>query len=123
MFCGRKLNHRTNKLYERALRIVYCDYASHYEELLKKDGTVTIHWRNLRTLAIKMYKISNDFSPISWLNHVFHRIPDQLLKWKKTQMETWNVPKNKMLISQRLKRYGVYNLLSNVVLSLSYRMI
>ena len=31
---------------------------------LKKDGTVTIHQRNLRTLAIEMYKISNDFSPI-----------------------------------------------------------
>ena len=43
MLYGSTLNHRINKLHERTLRIVYCDYASHYEELLKKDGTVTIH--------------------------------------------------------------------------------
>ena len=33
-------------------------------ELLDKDDTVTIHQRNLRILAIEMYKISNDLSPL-----------------------------------------------------------
>ena len=65
MFCGRTLNHRLNKLHERAFRIAYCDYKSNFEELLEKDGTVTIHQRNLRTLVIEMCKISNDFSPFS----------------------------------------------------------
>ena len=64
MFCGRKLNHRTNKLYERALRIVYCDYSSDSKELLNKDATVAIHQRNLKALAIEMYKISNNLSPV-----------------------------------------------------------
>ena len=64
MFCGRRLNHRINKLHERALRIAYNDYSSDFVELLAKDDTVTIHQRNLRVLAIEMYKISNDLSPL-----------------------------------------------------------
>ena len=64
MFCGRRLNHRINKLHERALRIAYNDYSSDFVELLAKDDTVTIHQRNLRILAIEMYKISNDLSPL-----------------------------------------------------------
>ena len=63
MFCGRRLNHKINKLHERALRIAYNDYSSSFQELLTKDDTVTIHQRNLRALAIEMYKISNDLSP------------------------------------------------------------
>ena len=36
----------------------------HPPELLAGDNTVTIHQRNLRTLAIEMYKISNDLSTL-----------------------------------------------------------
>ena len=32
MFCGRKINHKINYLHERALRLVYCDYSSTFEE-------------------------------------------------------------------------------------------
>ena len=64
MFCSRTLNHRINRLHERALRIAYDDYLSDFEELLIKDNTVTIHKRNLRKLAIEMYKISNNLSPL-----------------------------------------------------------
>ena len=38
MFWRGTLNHRLNKLHERALRIAYCDYASTFEEHLKKEG-------------------------------------------------------------------------------------
>ena len=48
----------------RALRIAYDDYLSDFEELLVKDNTVTIHKPNLRKLAIEMYKISNNLSPL-----------------------------------------------------------
>ena len=64
MFWRKTLNHMINKLHERALRNAYCNYAPNFEEPFKKDGTVTIHQRNLRTLAIEMYKILNDLSPI-----------------------------------------------------------
>ena len=63
MFCGRTLNHRINRIHERALRIAYDDYLSDFEELLVEYNTLTIHKRSLRKLAIEMYKISNNLSP------------------------------------------------------------
>ena len=45
------------------MRIAYDDYSSDFEELLEKDDTIPVHKRNLRTLAIEMYKISNNLSP------------------------------------------------------------
>lgn len=64
MFCSRNLNHKINRLHERALRIAYKDYESSFYELLEKDCTVTIHQRNLRALAIEMYKISHNLCPM-----------------------------------------------------------
>ena len=63
MFCSRKMNHKINRIQERALRIVYLDYYSNFEELLKKDGSVTIHHRNIQAIAIEMYKVVNDLGP------------------------------------------------------------
>ena len=63
MICGRTANNKINRLHERALRIAYEDFESTFEELLTKDGSVTIHQRNLRALAIEMYKVSNKLSP------------------------------------------------------------
>ena len=60
MFCSRKLNKKINRLHERALRIAYEDYISSFEELLVKDGFVTIHQRNLKALAVEMYKLSHE---------------------------------------------------------------
>ena len=51
------------RLYERALRIAYADYTSRFEEFLIKDGTVTVHHRNLRVLVIEMYKVFHNQSP------------------------------------------------------------
>ena len=64
MFCCRSLNHRINRLHEKALRIAYDDYLSDFEELLIKDNTVTIHKGNLRKIAIEMYKILNNLPPL-----------------------------------------------------------
>ena len=46
------------------LRIVYNDEELSFQEMLNKDGSVTIHHRNLQKLAIEMYKIKNQISPI-----------------------------------------------------------
>ena len=58
----RNMNRIINGLHKRALRIAYD--GSHFEELLAKDDTETVQKRNLRTLAIEMYKISNNISPL-----------------------------------------------------------
>jgi len=60
---SRTLNTRINKLQERALRIVYRDDNSTYQELLQKDNTVTVHQNRIHRLAIEMYKIINNISP------------------------------------------------------------
>ena len=43
MFCGRKSNNRINYLHERALRIAYNDNQSSFENLLRKDRSVSVY--------------------------------------------------------------------------------
>ena len=63
MFCSRSINNRINRLHERALRIVYNDYISSFDTLLSKDGSVSIHHRNVQRVAIEMFKIKHGLSP------------------------------------------------------------
>ena len=63
MFHSRQINHKINKLHEGALRVVYNDHFSSFEELLPKGKSVTVHQRILQTLATEMYKILNGLSP------------------------------------------------------------
>ena len=60
---SRTLNNKINKLHERALRQVYTDKNLTFEQMLEKDGSVTIHQRNLQKLATEMYKVKNGLSP------------------------------------------------------------
>ena len=46
MFHGRQINDNINKLHERALRIVYNDTTTSFEELLVKNKTFTIYYQN-----------------------------------------------------------------------------
>ena len=66
MFHSRRLNNRINHIHERALRIIYQDYNSSFEELLRKDGSLTIHQRNLKLLVTEMFQGKLDVPPISW---------------------------------------------------------
>ena len=70
MFRSRKLNSRVNKLHERALRIVYQDYASSFTELLENDNSTTIHNRNIQLLATELFKVKNGLSP-PFMNKIF----------------------------------------------------
>ena len=47
MFHGTQINNKINKLHERALRVVYNDTITTFEELLLKDKTFTIHHQNI----------------------------------------------------------------------------
>ena len=62
MFCRRNLNNRINHLHERSLRIVHNGYESSFRELLELDNSVSIHHRNIRFLAIELFKVKNGFS-------------------------------------------------------------
>ena len=63
MMHNRTLNNRINRIHERALRLVYKDDSSSFEELLKIDNSFTIHERNIQSLAIELYKVVNRLSP------------------------------------------------------------
>ena len=63
MFCSRKMDGKINHIHERALRLVYQDYTTSFDELLKKDGSLTFHHRNIHQVAIEMFKVKHDLSP------------------------------------------------------------
>ena len=63
MFHSRSLNNKINSLHERALRITYGDRSSSFENLLKKDNSVSIHHRNIQALATEMFKVENNIAP------------------------------------------------------------
>ena len=60
MFHGRQINDKIDKLLERAVRIVYNDTITSFEQLLVKDKTFTTHHQNIQSLAIEMYKAVNN---------------------------------------------------------------
>ena len=45
---------KINNLHERALRLIYCDHSSDFQELLERDNSVAIHEKGIQTLAIMM---------------------------------------------------------------------
>ena len=63
MFCSKEVNNRINHIHERALRIAYRDTGSTFQELLIRDGSVTIHHRNLQIFATEIFKFLNGISP------------------------------------------------------------
>ena len=70
MFHSRGINNKINRIHERALRITYNNKSSSFQDLLDKDNSVTIHHRNIRTLAIETFKVLHGLSP-PLLNEVF----------------------------------------------------
>ena len=56
-------NRKMNRLYKRCLRIIYNDKQSSFKMLLEKVSSVSIHDRNIQSLATEMYKVANVLSP------------------------------------------------------------
>ena len=91
MFRSRKLNSRVNRLHERALRIVYQDYASSFTELLEKDNSTTIHNRNIQLPATELFKVKNELSSPLMIE-IFVENAQHYYDWrKKTELERNNV--------------------------------
>ena len=83
MLHSRTLNNRINRIHERALRVVYNDNVSSFEEMLQKDDSVTIHEKNIQTLSIELFKVLKGLSPT---------IMDELFLVKKDQIYNSKFP-------------------------------
>ena len=70
MFHSRGINNKIDRIHGKLLRMTYNDKSWSYGELLTKDRPVTIHHRNIRALAIEIYKVMQGISP-PLLNGVF----------------------------------------------------
>ena len=70
MFCSRKMNRKINRIHERALRLVYEDYTSSFNELLEKDKSISIHHRNIHVVATEMFKVIHGLCP-PFMNKIF----------------------------------------------------
>ena len=60
MWCNRSLITKVNGLHERRLWIAYNDKKSNFNAILVKDGSVSIHQKNV---AVEMFKVSRGLSP------------------------------------------------------------
>ena len=113
---SRELTNKINNLHYRALRLVYRDENSSFEELLKKDGSVSIHHRNIHCLATEMFKVKNGLSP-TFMEDIF---PERNIKdvpaeglWSQTDFYNPSNPKTVHNGVERLRHLGpwIWNML------------
>ena len=77
MFYSWKLNARIKRLHERALRVVYRDFDSSFQVLLRRDSSTTLHQRYLQNLMTEIFKIKIGIAPErlkGFLNLLMHLI-------------------------------------------------
>ena len=63
-FCGEGNTKKLEKIQERALRFIYNDSDSSYENLLEKSQLPSLRLRRLRSMAIEVFKIINKQTPV-----------------------------------------------------------
>ena len=73
-FCGKSFNEGIDRVQRISLRVVYNDYTSNYNDLLKKGNHLRIHDINKRKLLIEVYKCLNNTNP-SFLTSLFKTKP------------------------------------------------
>ena len=64
IFCGESNTKKLDKIQERALRFIYNDSDSSYENLLEKSQLPSLRLRRLRSMAIEVFKIINKQTPV-----------------------------------------------------------
>ena len=62
--CEETNTKKIEKIQERALRFIYNEYTSSYEDLLCKSKLPSLKVRRLRTFALEVFKIDNKDCPV-----------------------------------------------------------
>ena len=63
LFCTKGANNEINRTHKRALRALYGDYESSFEDLLDREKSKTIHKKNLEILMTDVYRTINHLNP------------------------------------------------------------
>ena len=85
--------HKIEKIQERALRFLYSDHVSSYNDLLLKSKRCTMHVSRLRSLSIEIFKTLNGLNP-SFMKDIFQirssnyssRNPNNLTHYRPNQV-------------------------------------
>ena len=93
IFCGKVNSVKLEKLQERALRFVFRDFESTYDELLTRANILPLSLFRLRFLAIEIYKCRTDNNPL-YLNELF-----------KPKSTTYNLRDSKILHQPRFNTF------------------
>ena len=94
LFCNKGANKEINRTHKRVLRILYKDYESSFETLLTRNGSDSIHVKNVQKLMTEIYKSMNYLNPsLVWefheKKHVMYTLRIQNL-WKLPTIKTLN---------------------------------
>ena len=63
MFSSRRSNILINQIHERSLKTVYNDTCSTFQELLQRNRSVCIHYKNIQTLTKEVFKVLKNICP------------------------------------------------------------
>ena len=63
VFSSRRSNNLINRIHEKSLRTVYNDTNSTFQELLKRNRSVSVHHKNIQILSTEVFKVVNNTCP------------------------------------------------------------
>ena len=74
------IHNKIDRLHELSLRLIYSGKTSDFSELLEKDGSVSVHYQNIRQLQTEMFKVSKGLCPenAKGVSQFRHEIPYNL---------------------------------------------
>ena len=70
VFWGKKNTSKLEKLQERALRLVFCDQNSSYDDLLKRGNFLSLKAYRIKCLAVEVFKCVHGFHP-TYIHRLF----------------------------------------------------
>ena len=63
MFHCQKLNASIYRFHETTLRVIYTDFDSLFQELIRRDSSTTLHQQNLQNLMTEIFKVKTRIAP------------------------------------------------------------
>ena len=75
-FCGIEDTKKMERIQERALRFVYSDFTSTYDQLLKKGNHNMLYIHRLKMMAVEVFKSINNLNP-KYIGDLIHEKKNQ----------------------------------------------